>query len=134
MAITQECWELYWTSPGDDTLQSSSCTDTYYPTRKLSKLDEPDMQATAGEVRMNSLVMYSCGPLHTDKQSLDNQLEPIYSSSVPIWDVTWRTSQERWMIEMGGEWGLGRSVLAVRHDDDNDPLIDPNRYDQTSSE
>ena len=27
---------------------------TYHPSQKLSKLDEPDLQDTAGEVRMNS--------------------------------------------------------------------------------
>ena len=64
--------------------------------------------------------MYSSGPLYTDKQRLDDQLEPIYNSSVPIQDVAWRTSRERWMIETGGEKGSGRSVLAARHDDDDD--------------
>ena len=32
----------------------NSWTATYYPSRKLSKLDELDMQDTAGEVRTNS--------------------------------------------------------------------------------
>ena len=40
-AITQECRELYWISPGDNTQQNSSCTATYQPSRKLFKLDEP---------------------------------------------------------------------------------------------
>ena len=31
--------------------------------------------------------MYSCGPLHMDKQSQDIQLEPTYNSSMPIQDV-----------------------------------------------
>ena len=35
--------EQHWTSPGGNTQQSSSCTATYHPSRKLSKLDEPDM-------------------------------------------------------------------------------------------
>ena len=34
--------------------QSSSCTTTYLPSRKLSELDEPDMQDTAGEAGTNS--------------------------------------------------------------------------------
>ena len=34
--------------------QSSSCTATYNPSRKLSKLDEPDMQNIAGEVGTSS--------------------------------------------------------------------------------
>ena len=53
-AITQECCEQYWTSSGGSTQQSSSRTETYHPSRKLSKLDEPDMRDTAGEVRTNS--------------------------------------------------------------------------------
>ena len=63
--------------------------------------------------------MYSCGPLHMDKQRLDEQLEPTYNNSVPIQDVAWKTSQEQWMIEMGGKRGSRRSMLAVRHDDDD---------------
>ena len=36
--------------------------------RKLSKLDEPDIRNTAGEVRTNSWVMYSCGLFQKDEQ------------------------------------------------------------------
>ena len=64
------------TSPGGSTLQSSSCTATYHPSRKLSMLDKPDMQDTAGEVGTSSYVMYSSGPIHMDEQRLDDQLEP----------------------------------------------------------
>ena len=39
---------------GGNTPQSSNCTATYYPSPKLSKLDEPDMQDTAGEVGTSS--------------------------------------------------------------------------------
>ena len=53
-AITQECCEQYWTSPGGNTPQSPNYTATYLPSRKLSKLDEPDMQDTAGEVGRSS--------------------------------------------------------------------------------
>ena len=62
--------------------------------------------------------MYSCEPLHMDKQRLDDQLEPIYNGSVLIQDVAWKTRQEQWPIKMGGERGLGKSALAARHDDD----------------
>ena len=41
-------------NPGDSTPQSSSCTSTHDPSRKLSKLDEPDMRDTAGEVGTSS--------------------------------------------------------------------------------
>ena len=54
MAIAQECCEQYWTSPGGNTLQSSSCMATHHPSWKLSLLDKPDMWDTAREVRMNS--------------------------------------------------------------------------------
>ena len=54
-----------------------------------------------------------------DEQRSDDQLEPIYNSSVPIQDIIWKTSREQWMIETGSERVSGRSVLAARHDDDD---------------
>ena len=110
----QEYCKQYWTSPVGSTLQNSRCMTIYHPSRKLSKLDEQDMQDTAGEV-----VTYSCGPLHMDEQRQDDQLEPTYNSSVPIQDVDLKTCQKRWTIEKGGGRGSGRSVLMVRHDDDH---------------
>ena len=53
-AITQECCEQYWTSPGCNTPQGTNYMVTCLPSRKLSKLDEPDMQDTAGEARTSS--------------------------------------------------------------------------------
>ena len=44
----------YWTSPGGNTPQSTNYTTTYLPSRKLSKLDEPGMQDTAGEAGTSS--------------------------------------------------------------------------------
>ena len=44
IAITQECYKLYWRSLEGSTPQNSSCTATYHPLRKLSKLDKPDKQ------------------------------------------------------------------------------------------
>ena len=49
----------------------------------------------------------------------DNQLEPIYNRSVLIQNVAWKTFQERWTIEMSGERGSGRSMLAAQNDDDD---------------
>ena len=120
---TQEYCEQYWTSPGDSTLQSSSCTVTYHPSRKISKLDEPDMRDTAGEVGTNSLVTYSCGPLHIDEQRQNDLLEPTYNSSVLIRDVILGTCRKRWTIEKGGGRGSGISVQMARHDDDDDDDI-----------
>ena len=90
------------------------------PTTHHENLDEPDMRDTAGKIRANQKAIYSRGPLHVDEQRQDNQLEPIYNSSVPIQDIALKTSRERWAIETGGERGSRRSVLVARHDDDDD--------------
>ena len=39
---------------GSNTPQNTNCTATCPLSRKLFKLDEPDMQDTAGEAEMNS--------------------------------------------------------------------------------
>ena len=78
-AITQECCEQYWTSTGGSTPQGSSCVATYHPSGKLSKLVEPDMRDTAGEVTINSWAIYSCGPHYMDEQRRDDRLETIYN-------------------------------------------------------
>ena len=52
--FTQECWEQYWTSPGGNTPQDTNRTATCHLSRKLFKLDEPDMRNTAGEAGTNS--------------------------------------------------------------------------------
>ena len=79
-AILNKSWRQHLTKP--------KCTATYLPSRKLSKLDEPDMQDIAGEV------MFSDGPLHMAEQKQDDQLEPTYSNSVRIQDVALRTCQK----------------------------------------
>ena len=43
-----------YTSPGSNTPQGTNYTVTYHLSRKLSKLDEPDMPDTAGEARTSS--------------------------------------------------------------------------------
>ena len=78
------------------------------------------MQDTAGKVGTRPKVIYSCGPLHMDEQSQDDQLEPTYSSSIPTRDVALRTYRKQWKIRRGGERGSGISVLIARHDDDGD--------------
>ena len=53
----------------------------------------------------------------------DDQLELTYSSYVRTQDVTLKTCQRRWMIGRSGERGSGISVMAARHDDDDDSLL-----------
>ena len=107
-ATTKECCQQYWTSPWDSTPQSSSCTATNHLSRKLSKLNEPDMRNTAGEVGM-----YSCGPLHMEEQRQDDQFEPTYSCIEPIRHVALKTCRKQWTIRRGGERGSGISVLMA---------------------
>ena len=107
-------------SPGSNTPQGTNYTATCLPSRKLSKLDEPDMQDTAEEARTSSLVMYSYGPPHMTEQKQDDQLKRKYSSYVRIRDVALKTCQRWWTIGRSGERGSGIFVLAARHDDDDD--------------
>ena len=90
--------------------QSTNYTATCLPSRKLSKLDEPDMQDTAGESGSSSYVMYSYGPPHMADQKQDDQLEHTYSSYVRIRDVALKTCQRRWTIRKSGE--RGRDIRA----------------------
>ena len=113
----------YWTSPGGNTPQGTNYTATWLPSWKLSKLDEPDMQDTAGEARTSSSVMYSYGPPHMAKQKQDDQLEHTYSSYVRIRDAARKTCQKRLTIGRSGERGSGISVLPARHEDDDDDVL-----------
>ena len=62
--------------------------------------------------------------LHMDEQRQDVQFEPTYSCSMPIRDVAPKICQKQWTIGRGGERGSGRSVLAARHDDNDDDEVD----------
>ena len=61
-----------------------------------------------------------------DKQRQDVQVEPTYSSSVPIQDIALRIYRKQWTIRRCGKRGLGISVLIARHDDDDDDVM--NKY------
>ena len=64
--------------------------------------------------------MYSSGPPHMAKLKQDDLLEHTYSRYVRIRDVALKTCRRRWTIGKSGERGSGISVVAARHDDDND--------------
>ena len=51
--------------------QSSSCTTTDHSSQKLSKLDDPDMWDTAGELRTNSQTIYSSRLLYMNGHMQD---------------------------------------------------------------
>ena len=67
--------------------------------------------------------MYSCGPPHMAEQKHNDQLEYSYSSYVRIRDIALKTCQSRWTIGRSGKRGSGISVLAARHDDNDDDDI-----------
>ena len=48
-----------------------------------------------------------------DEQRQDDQLEPIYNSSVSIRDVSLKTCRKQWTIGRGGERGSRISVLMA---------------------
>ena len=56
------------------------------------------------------------------EQRQDEELEPIYNISVPIYDVALKTHRERWTIETGSERGSGKSVLGAQHEDYDDEI------------
>ena len=64
--------------------------------------------------------MYSYRPPHMVVQKQDDQLELTYSNYVRTQDVTLKTFRRRWVIGRSGERESGISVLAARHDDDDD--------------
>ena len=83
------------------------------PSRKLSKLDEPDVQDTAREAGTSSWVMYSYGPPHMAVQKQDDQLEHTFSSSVRRRNVALKTCQRRWTMGRSGERRSGIFVLLL---------------------
>ena len=91
------------------TPQSSSCMANYYPLRKLSNLDEPDMRESTGELRTNSSEIYSCGPLHMDGKRQDDQPEPTYNSSADT-----GCSVEDWPGAMDDREGWRERIKEIR--------------------
>ena len=67
-------------------------------------------------------MMYVCGPIDMDRQRQDDHLEPTYSSSVPIQDVTLKTCRRQWTIGNGGKRRSWISVLIAWRDDDYDTV------------
>ena len=64
--------------------------------------------------------MFSYWPAHMAEQKQGDQLESTYSRSVRIRDVAMRSGQKRGTIGRSGERGSRISVLAARHDNDDD--------------
>ena len=89
------------------------------------------MQDTAGE-KGRAHKRCTSMDTHMTEQKQDDQLEHTYSSSVRIRDVALKTCQRRWTIGRSGKRESGKSVLAVRHDDDDDSLPNSLAFPQKS--
>ena len=76
------------------------------------------------KARTSSSMMYSYGPPHMAKQKQDDQLKHTYSSYVMIRDVAQKTCQRRWMIGRSGARMSGISVLAAKHDGDDEQITE----------
>ena len=63
-----------------------------------------------------------------NEQKQDDQLEPTYSSSVPIRDVVLKTNRKQWTIGRSSKRESEISVLIVRHDDDDDDFYTFSEY------
>ena len=116
--ITQECCEQYWTSPGVNTPQGTNYTATYFPSRKLFRLDESDMQDMEKQGRAHKW----CTPMDPTygRAKAGRPARTYISCDVRIRDIALKTSQRRWTIGRSGERESGISVLAARHNDDDD--------------
>ena len=63
-------YELFWTNPGSNTTQKSSCTAPYLPSHKPSNEDQLDMLGTFGEIKTNLQAMFFYELLHIDRPVL----------------------------------------------------------------
>ena len=76
MGTTQECCTLFRTNPRNSIQENSSYRATYFPSHKLSKLDEQEMLGTADEVKTKQVflvdipVTYMDIPVLADLQKL----------------------------------------------------------------
>ena len=70
------------------------------------------MRDTAGVVGCAQKWHTPVDPFQMDEQRQDDQLEPIYSSSVPIQDIALKTCQKQWTIEKGGEKESNSSIFT----------------------
>ena len=69
--------------------------------------------------RKDELISDVIVPLRMNVQKQDDQLEPTYSSTVPIQNVALKTYWQQWTIEKGDKKRSGISLLMARHDDDD---------------
>ena len=101
--------------------QDTNCTATCPLSRKLFKLDEPDMQDTAGRNQGRTHKRCTLMDPHTwPCKSRTTSTNITFSSYVRIRDVVLKTYLGQWTIGRSGERGSGISMLPARYDDDDE--------------
>ena len=107
-----------WTSPGGNTTQDTNCTAICLLSRKLFKLDEPDMQDTAGK-QGRTHKRCTLMDLHTWPCEGRTTGTNIHSAAM------WRYGMLSWRPTLGDErcGGVAREgqwYPCYQHDDDDD--------------
>ena len=100
----------HWTSPGSNTPQGTNYTTTCLPSRKLSKLDEPDMQDTAGTYIQQLCEDTWCSPeylpeMMNDREKWREKVRDIRASGTTWWWWWW------WWKEQNVRFSLKRDKV-----------------------
>ena len=97
----QECYELFWTSPGSNTPWNNSCTASYPPHISKTMQVRQTKHCWRNKDELVSDVLLWTPDM--DMPVLANLQELIYISFMWTQDVVWRTCWEWWMIGVDGE-------------------------------
>ena len=101
-AITQECCEQFWYKPYRQHPTNQLLYGHLTPITKTIKVKRTRHAGNSYRSK-DELISDTLQWNSSHGWAKDSQLEPIYNNSVSIQDITLKTSQERWTIEMGGE-------------------------------
>ena len=111
-ATTQECCEQFWTSPGGNTQQSSSCMATYLKTIKVRWTRHTGHCWRSRDKLISDVLLWTPAygwakagrPARTYIQQLCE-------------DTEYSLEDLRWVMRRSGERGSGIFVLVAQHDD-----------------
>ena len=92
--------------------QSTNYTATNLPSWKLSKLDEPDMQDTAGEAGNELISDVLLWTPTYGRAKAGRAARPYIQQLCEDTEVALKTHQRRWMIGRSGERGSGISIFT----------------------
>ena len=120
---TQEFCKQNWTSLEGSTQQSSGCTTTYHPPRKLSKLDGPDMRDHCWRSRdelISDVLLWT--PSHGRAKA--GRPARTYTQQLCVdMGCSPEDLPEAMDDREGGERGSGITVLMLQNDDDDELFL-----------